>query len=162
MSSPEDKKTSQLPSSPIAKKHVNLNDSPVTPCPTQYARINHDDPFIDDRKPSSMSSPTSKTDYSHHTLIPVTAKMFHSAVSTFDRFQLTDGRLLQVKLVGAVTFYHKYTDNITIDVEDGTRTMRAVLKRNQMECSMALSLCRNCRGNGYICVIGTVQDVFRI
>jgi hypothetical protein len=84
MSSPEDKKTSQLPSSPIAKKHVNLNDSPVTPCPTKYARINHDDPFIDDRKPSSMSSPTSKTDYSQHTLIPVIAKMIHSAVSTFN------------------------------------------------------------------------------
>jgi hypothetical protein len=158
MSSPEDKKTSQLPSSPIAKKHVNLNDSPVTPCPTKYTRINHDYPFIDDRKPSSMSSPTLKTDYSQHTLIPVTAKMIHSVVSTFNRFQLTDGRLLHLaKLVGAVTFYHEYTDNITIDMEDGTGTMRAVLKRNQMECSMVLSLCCNCRGNGYIRVIETVQ-----
>jgi hypothetical protein len=89
--------------------------------------------------------------------------MIHSAVSTFDRFQLTDGRLLHlVKLVGAVTFYHEYTDNITIDVEDGIGTIRAVLKRNQMESSMALLLCRNCRGNGYIPVIGTVQDVFGI
>ena len=110
-----------------------------------------------------MSSPTSKTDYSQHTLIPVTAKMIRSAVSTIDRFQLKDGRLLHlVKLVGAVTFYHEYTDNITIDVEDGTGTMRAVLKRNQMECSMALSLCCKCRGNGYICVIGTVHNVFGI
>ncbi len=67
-----------------------------------------------------------------------------------------------VKLVGAVTFYHEYTDNITIDVEDGTGTMRAVLKHNQMECSMALLLCRNCRGNGNIRVVGTVQDVFGI
>ncbi len=76
---------------------------------------------------------------------------------------MTDGRLLHlVKLDGAVTFYHKYMDNITIDVEDGTGTMRAVLKRNQMECSIALLLCRNCRGNGYIHVIGTVQDVFGI
>ncbi len=163
MSSPEDKKTSQLPSSPIAKKHVNLNDSLVTLCPTKYVKINHDDPFIDDRKPSSMSSPTSKTDYSQHTLITVTAKMIHSAVSTFDGFQLTDGCLLHlVKLVGAITFYQEYMDNITIDVEDGTGTMRAVLKRNQMECSMALSLCPNCRGNGYIHVIGTIQDVFGI
>jgi hypothetical protein len=40
--------------------------------------------------------------------------------------------------------------------------MLAVLKRNQMECSMALSLCCTCRGNGYIRVIGTVQDVFGI
>ena len=40
--------------------------------------------------------------------------------------------------------------------------MRAVLKRNQMECSMALSLCCKCRGNGYICVIGTVHNVFGI
>ncbi len=47
-------------------------------------------------------------------------------------------------------------------MEDGTGTMRTVLKRNQMECSMALSLCCNCRGNGYIRVIGTVQDVFGI
>jgi hypothetical protein len=53
-----------------------------------------------------MSSPTSKTDYRQHTLIPVTAKMIHSAVSTFDRFQLTDGRLLHlVKLVGAVSTF---------------------------------------------------------
>jgi hypothetical protein len=104
-----------------------------------------------------------KTDYSQHTLIPVTAKMICSAVSTFDRFQLKDGRLLHlVKLVGAVTFYHEYTDNITIDVEDGTGTMRAVLKRNQMECSMVLLLCRNYRGNGYIHVIRTVHDVFGI
>jgi hypothetical protein len=80
MSSPEDKKTSQLPSSPIVKKHVNLNDSLVTPCPSKYARFNHDDPFIDDRKPSSMSSPTSKTDYSQHMLNPITAKKIHSAV----------------------------------------------------------------------------------
>jgi hypothetical protein len=76
---------------------------------------------------------------------------------------LTDGHLLHlVKLVGAVTFYHEYTDNITIDVEDGTGTMCAVLNRNQMECNMALSLCHNCRSNGYIQVIGTVQDVFGI
>ncbi len=164
MNSPEDKKPSQLLSSPIAKKHVNLDDSLVTPCPTKYAKINHDDPFIDDRKPSSMSSPTSKTDYSQHALIPVTAKIICSAVSTFDRFQLKDERLLHlVKLVGAVMFYHKYMDNITIDVEDGTGTMRTVLKRNQMECSMAvLSLWHNCRGNGYIHVIGTVHDVFGI
>jgi hypothetical protein len=163
MNSPEDKKPSQLLSSPIAKKHVNLDDYLVTPCPKKYAKINHDDPFIDDRKPSSMSSPTSKTDYSQHTLIPVTAKMKCSAVSTFDRFQLKDGHLLHlVKPVGTVTFYHEYTDNITIDVEDGTGTMHVVQKHNQMECSVALSLCRNCRGNGYIHVIGTVHDVFGI
>ena len=53
--------------------------------------------------------------------------MIHSAVTTFNRFQLIDGHLLHlVKLVGAVTFYHNYTDNITIDVEDGTRTMCTV------------------------------------
>jgi hypothetical protein len=77
MNSPDDKKPSQLLSSPIAKKHVNLDDSLVTLCPTKYTKINHDDIFIDDRKPSSMSSPTPKTDYSQHTLISVTAKMIH-------------------------------------------------------------------------------------
>ena len=39
MNSPEDKKPSQLLSSPIAKKHVNLDDSLVTPCPTKYAKL---------------------------------------------------------------------------------------------------------------------------
>ncbi len=56
-----------------------------------------------------------------HTLIPVTAKMIHSAVDTCKRFVLRDGRpLLMVKLVCAVSNYHENMKNIRMSVEDGT------------------------------------------
>jgi hypothetical protein len=83
--------------------------------------------FVDERNPSSMavpvvmSIPKMHSNYSEHTLIPVTAKIIHAAVSTCNRFILRDGCLLhKVKLVGAVRNYHENTKNITVNVEDGT------------------------------------------
>ncbi len=56
-----------------------------------------------------------------HTLIPVMAKMIHSAVWDSKRFILKDGRPLHmVKLVGAVRNFHVNIKHIQIDLEDGT------------------------------------------
>jgi hypothetical protein len=56
-----------------------------------------------------------------HTLIPVTAKMIHSAVWDSERFVLKDGQPLHiVKIVGAVRNFHVYTKYVQVDVEDGT------------------------------------------
>jgi hypothetical protein len=62
-----------------------------------------DEPFIDERKPLSMTVAKGVSNYGEHTLIPVTAKMIHSAVWDSERFLLKDGQPLHmVKLVGAV------------------------------------------------------------
>ncbi len=71
--------------------------------------------------PIAMSTPKIHSNNGEHMLIPVTAKMLHSAVNTCNRFVLRDGRLLcMVKLVGAVKNYRENTKNNTINVEDGT------------------------------------------
>ncbi len=56
-----------------------------------------------------------------HMLIPVMAKMIHSAIWESERFVLKDGRLLHmVKLVGAVRIFCVNIKHVQIDVEDGT------------------------------------------
>jgi hypothetical protein len=55
-----------------------------------------------------------------HMLIPVTAKMIHSAIWDSERFILKDGQPLHmVKLVGAVRNFRVNIKHIQIDVEDG-------------------------------------------
>ncbi len=67
-----------------------------------------------------------------HTLIPVTAKMIHSAVWDSERFVLKDGQPLHmVKLVGAVRKFCVYTKYVQIDVEDGTGLVRVILWRKE-------------------------------
>ena len=62
-----------------------------------------DEPFIDKRKPLSTTVAKGVSNNGEHTLIPVTAKMIHSAVWDSERFVLKDGQPLHmVKLVGAV------------------------------------------------------------
>jgi hypothetical protein len=59
--------------------------------------------FIDKRKPSSMMVAKGVLNNGEHMLIPVTAKMIHSAIWDSERFLLKDGQPLHmVKLVGAV------------------------------------------------------------
>ncbi len=59
--------------------------------------------FINKRKPSSTTVVKGVLNNGEHTLIPVTAKMIHSAVWDSERFVLKDGQPLHmVKLVGAV------------------------------------------------------------
>ncbi len=62
-----------------------------------------DKPFIDERKPSSTTVVKGVLNNGEHTLIPVMAKMIHSAIWDSKRFVLKDSQLLHmVKLVGAV------------------------------------------------------------
>ncbi len=60
-----------------------------------------DKPFIVERKPSSLTVERGVLNNGEHMLIPVTARMIHSAVLNSEQFVLKDGRPLHmVKLVG--------------------------------------------------------------
>jgi hypothetical protein len=66
-------------------------------------QVVNDKPFVDERKPSSMTAVKGNLHNGEHTLIPVRVKMIHSAVQDCERFVLKDGQPLHmVKLVGAV------------------------------------------------------------
>ncbi len=66
-----------------------------------------------------------------HTLIPVTAKMIHSAVWDSERLSLKDGQPLHmVKFVGAVRNFSVNTKYVQIDVEDGKILVWVILWRN--------------------------------
>ncbi len=54
-------------------------------------RVIDDEPFIDKRKPSSMTAVKGVLSNGEYNLIPVTAKMIHSAVWDCKRFVLKDG-----------------------------------------------------------------------
>ncbi len=67
----------------------------VTPSPKKiYGNGNRfvdDEPFIYERKPSSTTVAKGVSNNGEHTLIPVTAKIIHSAVWDSERFVLKDG-----------------------------------------------------------------------
>ena len=89
-----------------------------------------DKPFIDERKPSSRMVQRGVLNNGEHTLIPVMARMIHSAVWNSKRFVLKDGQPLHmVNLVGAVRNFCEKLKHIQIDVEDGTGLMRVILWR---------------------------------
>ncbi len=48
-------------------------------------RVVDDEPFINERKPSSTTAVKGVLNNGEHTLIPVTAKMIHSAIWDFER-----------------------------------------------------------------------------
>ncbi len=63
-----------------------------------------------------------------HTLIPVTAKMIHSAVWDSERFILNDSQPLHmVKLIGVVRNFHVNIKHVQFNVEDGTGLVRVIL-----------------------------------
>ena len=127
MSSAEPETTPDAPSLPVARKQPDSNVFPVTPSPMKECgskqkfvdnkpsfsaqkssriisptKVN-DDPFIDNRKLSSIQDPRGDKLANSNTLIPVTTKMLKSAVSTCNNFFLKNGRPLHlVKVVGAV------------------------------------------------------------
>ncbi len=73
-------------------------------------------PFVDERKPSSMTAIKVNLHNGEHTLIPVTVKMIHSTVQDCERSVLKDGRLLHmVKLVGAVRNFRVHDSNCSHD-----------------------------------------------
>ncbi len=98
-----------------------------------------------------------------HTLIPVTAKMIHSAVWDSERFVLKDGQPLRmVKLVGAIRNFCGDNKYVQIDVEDGTGLVRVILWRKKRECMAQHCLLDECNSNCYICVIGEVEDYYGV
>ncbi len=84
MSSLEEQPLFKEPSSPIGMMQLDLAASFITPSPKK----NHGDgdqfvddkPFIDERKPSSTTVERGLLNNGEHTLIPVMARMIHSAV----------------------------------------------------------------------------------
>jgi hypothetical protein len=75
-----------------------------------------DKPFIDERKPSSMMVERGVLNNGEHTLIPVTARMIHSAVWNSKRFFFKDGHpLYMTKLVGAVRNFRENIKHVQID-----------------------------------------------
>ncbi len=121
-----------------------------------------DKPFIDKRKPSSMTDAKGNFNNGEHTLIPVMTKMIHSVVWDSERFILKDGRPLHmVKLVGAVRNFHGDNKHIQIDV-DGTGLVRVILWTNKKECTAQHHLLDECNSNCYICVIGVVKDYYGV
>ncbi len=98
-----------------------------------------------------------------HTLIPVTAKMIHSAVWDSKRFVLKDGRPLHmVKLVGTIRNIRGNNKHVQIDVDDGTGLVRVILWRNKRECTAQHCLLDECNSNCYIHVIGEVKDYYGV
>jgi hypothetical protein len=98
-----------------------------------------------------------------HTLIPITAKMIHSAVWDFERFVLKDGQpLYMVKLVGAVRNFRVNIKHVQIDVEDCTGLVRVILWKEQKECMAQRQMIHECNSNCDICVIGEVQDYYGV
>jgi hypothetical protein len=83
------------PSSPVGRMQSSLAALFVTPSPKKNDgngnQFVDDDPFIDKKKPSSMTVAKGVLNNGEHTLIPVTAKMIHSAIWDSERFVLKDG-----------------------------------------------------------------------
>jgi hypothetical protein len=104
---------------------LGLAASLVTPSPKKKDgngdQFVNDEPFINKRKPLSTTAVKGVLDNGEHTLIPVTAKMIHSAVWDSERFILKDSQPLHmVKLVGAIRNFRVNIKHIQIGVEDGT------------------------------------------
>ncbi len=122
-----------------------------------------DEPFIDKRKPLSMTVAKNVLNNGEHMLIPVTANMIHSAVWDSERFVLKDGRLLHmVKLVGAIRNFRVNIKHVQIDVEDGTGLVQVILWRKKKECMAQRCLIDECNSNCYICVIGEIEDYYGV
>ncbi len=119
--------------------------------------------LINKRKPYSTMDAKGILNNSKHTLIPVMAKMIHSAVWKCKRFVLKDGQLLHmVMFAGAVRNFHVNIKYVQINVEDGTGLVRVILWREEIECTAQRQLIHKCNSNRYICVIGVVKDYYGV
>ncbi len=132
MSSPDERPSYKEPLSPVERMQSGLAALFVTPSPKKNDgngnQFFDDEPFIDKRKPSSTMVAKGVLNNGEHTLIPVTAKMIHSAVWDLERFVLKDDQPLHmVKLVGTVRNFRVNIKHVQIDVEDGTRLVWVIL-----------------------------------
>ncbi len=98
-----------------------------------------------------------------HMLIPVTAKMIHSAVWECKKLVLKDDQPLHmIKFIGAVRNFHVNIQYVQINVEDGTGLVRVILWREKKECTAQHQLIHKCNSNHYICVIGEIGDYYGV
>ncbi len=103
-------------------------------------QVINDEPFVDERKPSSMTAVKGNLHNGEHTLIPVTVKMIHSTVRDCKRLVLKDGRPLHmVKLVGAVRNFRVHDKHVQIDLEDGTGLLRVIFWQKQKELRLSVT-----------------------
>jgi hypothetical protein len=159
MSSLEEQPPFEVPSSPIGRMQLGLAASFITPNQKKNHGDVDDKPFIDERKPSSMTVERGVLNNGEHMLIPVMARMIHSAVWNSKRFVLKDGRPLHmIKLVGTVRNFRENIKHVQINVEDGTGLVRVILWRKEKECTAQHQMIHKCNCNCYICVIGEVED----
>jgi hypothetical protein len=122
-----------------------------------------DEPFIDEKKPSSMTVAMGVLNNGEHMLIPVTAKMIHSVVWDSERFVLKDGQpLYMVKLVDAFRNVCVYTKYVQINVEVGMGLVQIILWRKEKECTAQRRMIHDCISHHYICVIGEVKDYYGV
>jgi hypothetical protein len=84
MSSPEEQPSYEEPSCPVGTMQLGLAALFVTPSPKKNDgngnRFVDDSPFIHERKPLNMTVAKGVSNNDEHTLIPVMAKMLHSAL----------------------------------------------------------------------------------
>ena len=110
MSSPEERPSFKEPSSPVGTTQSGLAALFVTPSQKNDGNGNQfvkDEPFIDERESLSTMVVKGVLNNGKHMLIPVMAKMIHSAVWDSERFILKDGQPLHmVKFVGAMRNFH--------------------------------------------------------
>ncbi len=155
------------PSPPVGRMQSGLAASFVTPSPKKNDedgnRFVDDKPFINERKPLSTTVAKGVLYNDEDTLIPVMAKMIHSAIWDSERFILNDGQPLHmVKLVGAVRNLCVNIEYVKIDVENGTGLVRVILWREEKECTAQSLMIDECNSNHYICVIGKVKDYYHV
>jgi hypothetical protein len=145
MSLPEERPSFKEPLSPIGMMQSGLAALFVTPSPTKNDgdgdQFINDEPFIDKKKPSRMTVAKGVLNNGEHILIPVMAKMIHSAVWECKRLVLKDGRPLHmIKFVGAVRNLYVNIKYVRINVKDGTGLVGVILWREEKERTAQLRL----------------------
>jgi hypothetical protein len=167
MSLPEEQPSYKEPWSPVGRMQSDLAALFVTPSPKKNDGNGNQfvdyEPFINERKLSSMTVVKGVLNNGEYTLIPVMAKMIHSAVWDSERFILKDGQPLHmVKLVGAIRNFCLNIKHVQINVEDGTGLVRVILWKEQKECTAQRQMIHECNSNCFICVIGEVKDYYGV
>ena len=144
MNSPAKLPSYKEPLSPVGRMQLGLAALFVTPSLKKNDgdgnRFVDDKPFIDERNSSSTMVAKGVLNNGEHTLIPVMAKMIHSAIWDSERFVLKDGwPLHMVKLASAVRNFRGNNKHVQINVEDGTGLVRVILWRKEKECTASVA-----------------------
>ncbi len=167
MSLPEERPPFEEPLSPIGRMQLGLAASFITPSPKKTH--GDGDQFIDDKlfidkwKPSSKMVERGVLNNGEHMLIPVMARMIHSAAWNSKQFVLKNGQPLHmVKLVDAVRNFRENIKHVQIHVEDGTELVQVILWRKEKECTAQRQMIHKCNSNCYIHVIGEVEDYYGV